>query len=232
MKKKNANNAIDFAKLFAVKDQLHRDEAATTAEESEPVDPSGAFLRAVPALASEPVESNELESPAEVSTSEASAAEVVDLLPKLPELESAPLAKPSTTPTKRQTKKVVDVLGPPSKPDASAGGEMFLRVGMSRALHERLRALSALRGQSPTSLVRELFDRVTPVFDVRLPMSKLAVEARAAVPMVPRERRIDARMQVPVSEELHRRMQQFAALRAQTLAAGMLDVLEAHAPLL
>ncbi len=109
---------------------------------------------------------------------------------------------------------------------------MFLRVGMSRALHERLRALSALRGQSPTSLVRELFDRVTPVFDVRLPMSKLSMEAREAVPMVPRERRIDARMQVPVTEDLHRRMQQFAALRAQTLAAGMLDVLEAHAPTL
>lgn len=226
MKKKNANNAIDFERLFAVKDQLQRDESATT----DPVDPSGAFLRAVPTLVSEPVANNEQASSVEVTTSEPPAAEVVDLLPELP--VSAPLTKPLTTTVKRQTKKVVDVLGPPSKPDSAAGGEMFLRVGMSRALHERLRALSALRGQSPTSLVRELFDRVTPVFDVRLPMSKLAVEAREAVPMVPRERRIDARMQVPVTEDLHRRMQQFAALRAQTLAAGMLDVLEAHAPLL
>jgi hypothetical protein len=45
MKKKNANNAIDFERLFAVKDQLQRDESATT----DPVDPSGlSFARCPP----------------------------------------------------------------------------------------------------------------------------------------------------------------------------------------
>ena len=61
-------------------------------------------------------------------------------------------------------------------------------------------------------------------------MAALVSQARAVLGTAPREKRVETRMQVPTSEDLHRRLQQFAALRSQTLGASMLDILETHAP--
>jgi len=189
MGKKNANNAIDFARIFAVKDKL--------AQQEDPRD-SGIVLALAASVANN-------ESPPR--------AEVVTSARTIEEQEG-----------EAQTPQI------PQQPVKGLLGETFLRIGMSRELHERVRAFAALRGQPSTTMVRELFERVTPTFDLKTAMPTLAVLAREAVPMVRRERRVDVRMQIPVTEHLHRRMQQFAALRTQTLGASMLDVLEAHAP--
>lgn len=214
MGKKTANNAIDFTRLFAMKDQLAR------REELEDVRDPSVVLTAVTA-----------EAPAE--------APIAELRAAAPAIEAVTIHEPTARTqmaAANSTQALAEMAGvasPPSatvRPLAADASPTFLRIGMSRDLHERVRAFAAVQGQPPTVLVRDLFERVTPVFDASAPMASLAACARGVVPAVVRERRVDMRMQIPVSDDLHRRMQQFAALRAQTLGASMLDVLEAHAP--
>ena len=219
MARKNSNAAIDFTRLFAMKDQLARQGDL----------PVGNIA---PALIATPLTSIENDQPRTHSTEsgevigEAANTEVGANIGEQQPDDSVLVAATANDPTRES-----DLLTAASRASVQEGTrETFLRIGMSRSLHARIRAFSSLNARSPTALVRELFERVTPEFDLQVPMADLAAAARAAVPTVSRERRVDIRMQVPVTEHLHRRLQQFAALRGQTLGSSMLDVLEAHAP--
>lgn len=210
MAKKTANHAIDFERLFAVKAQLARqDEAneAVLALERTVVE------HAEPALA--------------------------------PPCETAPHAVPSLGETSATMANVIDFPTPAievDKPVRAAGvgpeaaptpgdEDVLLRIGLSRPLHERLRAFAALEGKSPTILARELLDSNTPVLDRAAPMVALAKAARGAFAVSAAERRrVDVRMQIPVGAALHRRLHQVAALRTQTLGACVIDVFEAAVP--
>jgi len=185
MAKKNANNAIDFTRLLAVKDNL----------------PS------TPPLASV----------------------VVEAMPTAGREEaSAPTATLLDFPSREAVQaREHDGSGPGEETLPSDSETVILRVGMSRELHDRVRASAALDGKSPANLARELLSRRTPAFPRSTPMATLAKLARDAFPAISTRSRIDVRMQVPVASDLHRRLHQLAALRTQTLVACISDLFEA-----
>ena len=213
MAKKNANNAIDFTRLLAVKDQLPALAPLTPAEaEAEP---------AANTPTSEPP----------FETGEHTAA-VLDFPRREPSDE--PLLEPGAP-----TAAVLDF--PQREPlegvhlrDADAGPAdsqtVVLRIGMSRTLHDRVRASAALEGKSPAHLARELLSNRTPLFPRSTSMAALAKQARDSFPTNAARARVDVRMQVPIDSDLHRRLHQLAALRAQTLVACISDLFDASVP--
>jgi hypothetical protein len=251
MGKKNANNAIDFARLFAVKAKLTEQDRAQTPPPSPvsevlPVAPVVAEpaaaepLDALPAVAHEAVDQEVIVPVApQLVTEETPVPESVSEVRVIPEAAPeaaavAPALASRKTPRGTQGRggAIIALPEPVIAANVDEAESTYLRIGMPRELHARVRAFAALSGQTPPGFVRDLFGRVTPEFDSSKPMAQLAVLARTAVPVVQRERRVDVRMQIPVTEDLHGRLQKFAALRGQTLGASMLDVLEAHAPTL
>ena len=226
MTKRNANQAIDFARLFAVKDRL-------ALREAEASDGRGAPTRGgepAPPLEAEP-EAAAAALPDAVE--QGAAAEVVALY-----LAPAPVEAPSA-PEPVAAAAAPDVGRGPAPTSAPGTGRAIepaeplgrLRVGMPRELHERVRAAAALSCLPPTTFVRDILESTTPRFDAAAPLSGLAQTARAAFPAFGAGRRTtEVRMQVPVSEELHQRLIQLAALRAQTLAACLVDALEHRVP--
>ncbi len=162
-------------------------------------------------------------------------------------IEEEPVAKvaptiPAPPPAVADEQPVVPVAAPTPAPAPfamgqgtaalapEAGAEMMLRVGMTRALHERLRAFAMLQGVSPTTLARTLLDSLAPQFPREEPMASLAKAAREAFPPTGTPHRTEVRMQIGVDAGLHRRLHQLAALRAQTLIASVTDLFESAVP--
>jgi hypothetical protein len=203
MAKKNANNAIDFTRLLAVKDQLPALAPLTPAEaEAEP---------AANTPTSEPP----------FETREHTAA-VLDFPRREPSDE--PLLEPGA-PTAVEGVHLRDADAGPADSQT-----VVLRIGMSRTLHDRVRASAALEGKSPAHLARELLSNRTPLFPRSTSMAALAKQARDSFPTNAARARVDVRMQVPIDSDLHRRLHQLAALRAQTLVACISDLFDASVP--
>jgi len=213
MRKATAKNAIDFARLYEVRDRFAgkaieplagdekgREGPSTGAPESSLVEP----LR----VADAPVVQFPVEPEDEASIP----------APPVPEAITA-LRPPSLR---------ASDLVPGAAPGPAFGR---LRIGMPRPLHERVRAAAALACVPPTTLVRDLLESAAPHFEPSAPLTELAQIARAAVPeMAAGRQQIEVRMQVPASDDLHRRLLQLAALRAQTLWACLLDLLDHRLP--
>ncbi len=161
--------------------------------------------------------------------------------------ENEPMAKvaptmPAQPPVVADEQPVVHVAAPTPAPAPVAMGqgtaalapeaavETMLRVGMTRTLHERLRAFAMLQGVSPTTLARTLLDSLAPQFPREEPMASLAKAAREAFPSTGTPHRTEVRMQIGVDAGLHRRLHQLAALRAQTLIASVTDLFESAVP--
>jgi outer membrane biosynthesis protein TonB len=205
MAKKNANNAIDFSRLLAVKDNL----------------PSLASLPGALEVAPDVEMSKEQSAPAPTGTllefpAREQSAEAPTTLPASPAstVPSSPAAFSSPTEDVGTT-----------EPET-----VVLRIGLSRPLHDRIRACAALEGQTPAHLARQLLSSRTPAFSRATPMVALAKEARESFPASAARMRIEVRMQVPLDIDLHRRLHQLAALRAQTLVACISDLFEASIP--
>ncbi len=207
MAKKNSNNAIDFTRILAIKDNL------PTLSPPPPVERDGA-------------------------TNEATTGTVVDF-PKRDRLDDPPIETRDGGSDSRDGEFAVSVAESTSTEDANLrevatrpdiDPTVLLRIGMSRSLHERVRAWATLEGKTPADLARELLSRRTPLFPRSTPMAQLAREARDSFPFNDSRTRIDVRMQVPLDGELHRRLHQLAALRAQTLVACISDLLESSVP--
>lgn len=208
MAKKTANNAIDFNRLFALKDQIRERDALEEVKQ---------------APASAPVELVVIESPRadEVVVPDVPEAQVVD-----PIVEVAPANV--VAPTEARSSIVEEKVGPPML--ETADESIVLRVGLPKGLHERVRAMAALRGKAPADFARDELERTVPKFDAATPLAVLARAAQAAAPAIRERARVDVRMQVPMTSDLHRRVVQLAALRRQTLAACMVEVFEALVP--
>jgi hypothetical protein len=212
MSKATANKAIDFKRLFAVKDQLASkveddvpgDDRVEKGRGNMPSDPSGPQTEPLQAAEVAPVIALPAETliPAPDQAPDAGA---------ITQLRPPPAFQPSGRP-------VHDAAPAPVGP---------LRIGMPRHVHERVRASAALACLPTTTLVRDVLESTAPQFDVSAPLSELARVARSAFPEAGSGRRaIEVRMQVPMAEDLHRRLVQLAALRAQTLSVCLLDMLE------
>jgi len=207
MAKKNANNAIDFTRLLAVKDQLSAQSPLPISAATEPVadtitdDP---ILEPTGTLLEFPTREPSVENPGTSS---------------LDQLAHASEA-PASTAVLSQSEDVW--IG-----DAET---VVLRIGLSRLLHDRVRACAALEGKSPAHLARELLSQRTPAFPRSTPMATLAKQARESFPAKAARSRVDVRMQVPIDRDLHRRLHQLAALRTQTLVACISDLFEASVP--
>ncbi|HEY5261493.1 MAG TPA: hypothetical protein VIJ33_05230 [Solirubrobacteraceae bacterium] len=184
MAKKNANNAIDFTRLLAVKDNLPSTPPLTSVVEAEP------------------------------AAGREGAGATATLL-------DFPSREPAQPPREQGGSDLAEEALP------SDYETVVLRIGMSRALHDRVRATAALDGKSPAHLARELLARRTPAFLRSTPMATLAKQARDSFPASMARSRIDVRMQVPLDSDLHRRLHQLAALRTQTLVACISDLFEA-----
>jgi hypothetical protein len=219
MGKKNANNAIDFARLFAVKEQVARradESTATAASEALPTVPTEPEV----VLRTDVGATDERDADAGARPASETSAKV--------------LAFPTAAPSEAEP-----AVLPVSLESSSTGRadfvqsdrDIFLRIGMTRELHDRLRASAALQGKSVTVYVRDALEASTPMFDTSARLADLARIARAAAPVGSAgPRRSETRMQVPATEVLHRRLVQMAALRSQTLAASLLDLLETQVP--
>jgi hypothetical protein len=213
MRKATANSAIDFNKLFALKDQLaHKGDDDMPADDR--VDKGRGSMTSD---SSNPPQPQPLHAP--------TIAPVIALVPEtlVAAADKAPDLAAVTQP------------GPPPalQPSGGANHDAIsvpvgpLRIGMPRHVHERVRASAALACLPTTTLVRDVLESTAPNFDITAPLSELTRIARSAVPEVGSGRRpIEVRMQVPMSEDLHRRLVQLAALRAQTLSVCLLDLLE------
>jgi hypothetical protein len=214
MRKATAKNAIDFARLYEVKDRFAgrameppagdgekgREGANTGAPESSLAEPLPVAEAAVVPFPVEP--------------------EKVPSIPPAPLLEAITALRPPG---------LLASDGAPGAAPAPAFGR--LRIGMPRPLHERVRAAAALACMPPTTLVRDLLESAAPHFEPAAPLTELAQVARAVVPETSAGRQpIEVRMQVPASDDLHRRLLQLAALRAQTLWACLLDLLDHRLP--
>jgi hypothetical protein len=221
MSKATANKAIDFNRLFAVKDQV-KDQLAGKGGDLMPsgdrVETGRGDRTTFPPIPSEAERPRESERAAVVS----------------PATET--LVPPSDTPPSPAS--ITQLRRPPAfQPSASGlhdpapAGVGPLRIGMPRHLHERVRASAALACLPTTALVRAVLESATPHFDVTAPLADLTRVARSAFPEAGSGRRpIEVRMQVPMAEDLHRRLVQLAALRAQTLSVCLLDLLEDRLP--
>jgi hypothetical protein len=217
---KNANRAIDFQRLFAVKDQLAKaDSVAATAFEAPhaqsdvpPTDPPPVGDIAPPQGEGRVTELFVAERPA----SEA---------PSAPVKRLAETVRPGAIAPRPE-------LVPPPASALAVDGEAVgpLRIGMPKALHHRVRAAAAMACKPPVMMVREVLEQGTPHFDAGESLTDLGEAARGAFPQTDARRTVDVRMQVHVSEDLHQRLVQLAALRAQTLGACLLDALDHQLP--
>jgi hypothetical protein len=215
-----ANKAIDFARLFAVKDQVARQAAEDNltadvmARELEEQGRGESARRPFLVEAEKAPESATFDVPTDGPVVEPSAVAVFDS-------KAGAGARRSTSLPNRKT----PLLAMEDAPNSS------IRVGMTRELHSRVRACAALRGAAPTMFAREVLEESTPTFDAKAPLSELARKARSVVAVGKGgPRRADVRMQIPVTDDLHQRLIQLAALRTQTLGACLLDILEHHVP--
>jgi hypothetical protein len=207
MARKTATAAIDFAKIFAIKEQLAQGVTTSDLSAARPLEHAPDRAPIAPASTDAPDIAADLGEP---TPSDAPALQLV------PPLSEPTFGRPSGRPAV-----------PP--PDAEAGVAQatdVLRVGVSRALHEKLRALAALDGRSTPQFVRDLLHR-TPTVDPSAALTDLQRSAREAAPMTTSRAVVEVRMQVPMSETLHARLHQLAALRGQTLSACLVDVLAA-----
>ena len=122
-------------------------------------------------------------------------------------------------------------VGTPGDGSESAEIDILLRIGISREMHARLVAFAKMGGLSSTQFARELLEQHVPVFRSNACLAELARTARNAFPSVRAEdARAETRMQVPLSDDLYRRVHQLAALRSQPLKPCVMDLLEAHIP--
>ena len=225
MGKKSANNAINFERLFSVKDQMARH---TLALEAVTLPPAGEG----PSQASEeesrgtppgPVETDDVAHSSDIEPSSSSHACAVAAV----EATSTPAAVVATT---LQMMPGLEVAANGQAAPVSEQ-EVFLRIGMTRGLYDRLRAYASLEGKAANVFAREALEASTPSFEPSAPLPDLVRVARAAAPLgIAGPRRTEIRMQVAATNSLHRRLVQLAALRAQTLAASLLDILEARVP--
>jgi hypothetical protein len=206
MAKKNANNAIDFSRLQAVRDQL-------SAVPPLSVSVAGELPGEVPMEAANAVLSVTFAEPL--------------LVPAEPELLLEQTASSPTQPEPQPPAPTEGSALPTEDVGPADHDSIVLRIGMSRPLHERIRAASALACKAPASLARELLLKRTPEFPRSTPMTTLAKQARDAFPTLAARPRVDVRMQVPLEVDLHRRLHQLAALRTQTLVACLSELFEA-----
>ena len=201
MGKKTANSAIDFQKLFEIKERLRPVDALgetpappeTHADAPPPAPPSEDHLVAADS------------SDAPASEPAAPGGEVL----AFPAPASAPELAPST---------------PVAEEQGRGEGDTILRIGMPRALHERIRAVAALQRKPATLLVRELLEQ-TPAIDPKAPFAELRTLALGAAVMTSERARVDVRMQVPIGDDVHARLHQLAALRGETLGSCLIAVL-------
>jgi predicted HicB family RNase H-like nuclease len=213
MARKTANNAIDFGKIFALKERLAEKEPPGTNDDAELAPTAVAAYRETPSTPAPP----SVETPR--TALEPPPASVLQLLPP---------ASVEPQPNADESRGVDELAAPPAAEKGRGDASGVLRIGMPRKLHDTLRALAALRGRSVTTYVREALEQ-TPEIDPRAPFSELQALARTVAPVVTAHAHIEVRMQVPVSEHVHARLHQIAALRGQTLGACLADVLEARA---
>ena len=208
-----ANKAIDFARLFAVKDQVARQ----AAEDSIVAD---AGVHASEGQGSV----QELPRPFLVEPDQVPESSSVLRAPVVEGADDSPSEVVSSLLRKRTSRKA-PLVTVEDAPDST------IRVGMPRELHDRVRACAALQGAAPTLFAREVLEQSTPIFDAKAPLAELARKARSVVKVgMGGPRRVDVRMQIPVTEDLHQRLIQLAALRTQTLGTCLLDILEHHVP--
>ncbi len=215
MRKATAKNAIDFARLYEVKERF-----------------AGRAMEAPAGEAEKGREGPDIDAPESSPAEPLPVAETAAVVPFPVEPENAPsIPAPSSS-------EAITALRPPGLPasDVAPGAAPApafgrLRIGMPRQLHERVRASAALACVPPTTLVRDLLESAAPRFEPGAPLTELAQVARAAVPeRAAGPQPIEVRMQVPASDDLHRRLLQLAALRAQTLWACLLDLLDHRLP--
>lgn len=213
MAKKNANNAIDFTRLLAIKDQLPTISRPLPAEPERAANVSLEEPQPVPTSFNGTV----LDFPQRELVADPPTA-ALETQGSDPELASPPWGEEL----------------PPAEVATSADLDqtVILRIGMSRSLHERVKASAALEGKSPAHLARELMSLRTPLFPRSTSMAQLAKQARESFPLNDSRVRVDVRMQVPIDLDLHRRLRQLAALRAQTLVACTFDLFESAVPVM
>ncbi len=212
-----ANKAIDFARLFAVKDQVARQ----AAEDSIAAD-AGVHASEGQGSVQELPRPFLVESDRVPESSSAALAPVV--VEEVKESSSGVVSSPLRNRSGPARSKA-PLVAVEDAPDST------IRVGMSRELHDRVRACAALQGAAPTLFAREVLEQSTPIFDAKVSLVELARKARSVVKVgMAGPRRVDVRMQIPVTEDLHQRLIQLAALRTQTLGACLLDILEHHVP--
>jgi hypothetical protein len=207
MAKKPATAAINFDRIFALKDQLSRHDAA---------DPKLPALS--PEAAGDPAPQPTLEACAAPSL--AGHRDEAESSRFEPMLHLVSAATPSGRAGQAEQ---------PHEPTEQTTTSSFgtFRVGMPKALHGKLRALAALEARPVTAFVADLLCR-TPDIDPKRPFHQLLERALAIAPVVTERVRIEVRMQVPIDEHVHTRLHQLAALRGQTLSACLMDVLSVH----